>query len=198
MNCVIDSTGTDAPTDARSAGAHAPADRRDPAGTRRPGARRRTVRLALTCAALPLLLPVAAHAEGTSLSVSGGSAALGPFVPGIATTYGTSITASVSADEPGATLTAMDPTATSAAHLTNDTFPLAHPLEARATSDAATGGPFAPVGGTAAPLTLLTYALPVSDDTATISFRQAVDATEPLRTGTYGTTLILTLSTGTP
>jgi len=38
----------------------------------------------------------------------------------------------------------------------------------------------------------------VSNDTATITFSQAVGANEALRTGTYSKTLTFTLSTTTP
>jgi len=54
------------------------------------------------------------------------------------------------------------------------------------------------VGGSSAPTNLLTYGGPVSNDTATITFSQAVGANEALRTGTYSKTLTFTLSTTTP
>ena len=56
-----------------------------------------------------------------------------------------------------------------------------------------------PVGGSAAPLTLLTYRAPTpGSDTATLNFKQSISATEPLRTGAYSKTLTFTLSTTTP
>jgi hypothetical protein len=142
-------------------------------------------------------MPAAAGAEGTSLSVSGGPVALGPFVPGIAQSYETTVAATVSAATPGAVLTIADADDAHPGHLVNGTFVLAHPLEARATSAVGAGGAFAPIGGAAAPLTLLTYADPVSDDSAAITLRQSIDANEPLRTGTYAKTLLLTLAVGT-
>ena len=42
------------------------------------------------------------------------------------------------------------------------------------------------------------YSAPVSNDVATIGFRQHIAATQALRTGTYSKTLTFTLSTATP
>ena len=57
-------------------------------------------------------------------------------------------------------------------------------------------GAFAPVGGS--PLTLHTYSGPVSNDPLTIRFKQAIGASEPLRTGAYSKTFTFTLSTTAP
>jgi hypothetical protein len=59
-------------------------------------------------------------------------------------------------------------------------------------------GVFAPITGTNTPLTLLTYAGPVSASQVTIGLKQTVGANESLRTGTYAKTLTFTLSTTTP
>ena len=75
--------------------------------------------------------------------------------------------------------------------LVNGAFSLATPLQARAKD-----GAFAAVGAGA--LGLLTYDGPVSNDAVPIEFKQSIAANEPLRTGTYGKTLTLTLSTTTP
>ena len=48
------------------------------------------------------------------------------------------------------------------------------------------------------PLTLLTYAGPVSQDVAAVTLTQDVGANDPLRTGTYAKTLTFTLSTTQP
>jgi len=48
------------------------------------------------------------------------------------------------------------------------------------------------------PLTLRTYAGPVSNDRVDVAFRQHIDSTDPLRTGTYDKTLTFTLSTTNP
>ena len=55
-----------------------------------------------------------------------------------------------------------------------------------------------PVGGSSNPTTLLTYAAPKSNDTVTVSFEQAIGASDALRTGSYSKTLTFTLSTTTP
>jgi len=56
-----------------------------------------------------------------------------------------------------------------------------------------------PVGGAASPLTLLTYNAPTpGSDVATLTFKQSITATEPLRTGVYAKTLTFTLSTTNP
>jgi hypothetical protein len=92
-----------------------------------------------------------------------------------------------------ASLTVADPSATAVGRLANGTFTLTQPLQARAMSN-----PFAPVTGTNAPLTLLTYSGPVSASPVTIGLRQEILAGESLRTGTYSKTLTFTLSTTTP
>ena len=43
-----------------------------------------------------------------------------------------------------------------------------------------------------------TWTAPVSNDPVTITFKQLVKATDPLRTGSYTRTLTFTLSTTTP
>ena len=48
------------------------------------------------------------------------------------------------------------------------------------------------------PATLLTYGGPISNDTVTVAFQQAIGATDALRTGSYSKTLTFTLSTTTP
>ena len=90
-----------------------------------------------------------------------------------------------------ATLSVADPNPTAAGKLTNGTFTLAQPVMARANQ-----GAFAPITG--APLTLLTYAAPVSANAVTIGLKQTIGANESLRTGTYSKTLTFTLSTTTP
>ena len=48
------------------------------------------------------------------------------------------------------------------------------------------------------PATVRTWAGPVSLDPVTIAFRQSIDATDALRTGTYAKTLTFTLTTTQP
>ena len=59
--------------------------------------------------------------------------------------------------------------------LTNGTFSLAQPLQVT--------------------LSKSTWNAPVSNDTVTVSFKQAIGANEALRTGAYSKTLTFTLST---
>ena len=85
-----------------------------------------------------------------------------------------------------------------AGHLVNGAFSLPQALQAKGSSVSATGGAYAPVGGSASPTTLLTYVGPVSNDGVTLNFKQPIASTDPLRTGTYGKALTFTLSTTTP
>ena len=71
-------------------------------------------------------------------------------------------------------------------------------MQAQASSAGGTGGPFAPVGGSANPTTLLTYTGPTTSDAVTIGFKQSIGRTEALRTGAYSKTLTFTLSTTNP
>lgn len=59
-------------------------------------------------------------------------------------------------------------------------------------------GAFAPITGTNTPLTLLTYAGPVTGSQVTIGLKQTIGANESLRTGPYTKPLTFTLSTTTP
>ena len=102
----------------------------------------------------------------------------GAFTPGVARTYSSSTTATVISSAGDATLSVVDPSTNNPGKLVNGAFALALPVEAR--SGAA---PFAAVSGS--PLTLKTYAGPISNDQATLDFQQRIGATDPLRTGTY-------------
>ena len=82
-----------------------------------------------------------------------------------------------------AALSVADPSTINTGKLMNGTFTLAQPLQVMATSAGGTGSPFAPVGGSAAPTTLLTYAAPKSNDVVAIDFKQTIGRTEALRTG---------------
>jgi hypothetical protein len=115
----------------------------------------------------------------------------GAFIPGEDKTYTTTTNATVISSAGDAALTVSDPSGTSPGHLVNGTFALDEPLEIAAGS-----GDFAPV--TAAPLGLLAYTGPVSNDAVAVDFRQHIGASDALRTGTYAKTLTFTLSTTTP
>jgi uncharacterized repeat protein (TIGR01451 family) len=103
----------------------------------------------------------------------GPAASFGAFTPGAAKEYTASTTATVTSTAGEAALSVSGPD-----HLANGAFSLASPLSF-------TGVP-------------RTWSAPVSNDTFTLAFGQHIDANEPLRTGTYSTTLTFTLSTTSP
>jgi Bacterial Ig domain len=127
-----------------------------------------------------------------ALSLTSPSASFGSFTAGVAADYFTSLAATVTSSAGDAQLSIADPSATAPGHLVNGAFSLPQPLQAKAT------GAYAPVGTSASPLTLLSYAAPVSNSPVTIGFKQSIGATDALRTGSYGKTLVITLSTTTP
>ena len=128
-----------------------------------------------------------------SLSV-GAPGSFGTFTPGVDRSYDTSMTATVTSTAGDATLSVTDPSANATGRLVNGPFALAEPLQVRANA-----GAFAPLSSAAgSPLSLLTYAGPVSNDAVTLGFRQHIGASQGLRTGTYSKTLTFTLSTTSP
>ncbi|WP_169542310.1 ThuA domain-containing protein [Solirubrobacter soli] len=134
-----------------------------------------------------------------TLALSLGTAAsFGAFTPGVAKTYTASTTANVISTAGDALLSVSDPSSVATGRLVNGTFSLPSALTAKAASAGGTGGAFAAVGGSSNPTTLLTYAAPKSNDTVTVSFEQAIGASDALRTGSYSKTLTFTLSTTTP
>jgi hypothetical protein len=108
------------------------------------------------------------------------------------------MTANVISTAGDALLSVSDPSSNATGRLVNGTFSLPTALTAKAASAGGTGGAFAPVGGSASPTQLLSYAGPKSNDAVTVSFQQAIGANDALRTGTYSKTLTFTLSTTTP
>jgi type 1 glutamine amidotransferase len=134
-----------------------------------------------------------------TLSLSlGAPVSFGAFTPGVARTYAASTTANVVSTAGDASLSVADPSANATGRLVNGSFALAAPLQARATSALGSGGPFAAVGGSSSPTSLLSYGGPASNDAVTLAFEQAIGANEPLRTGSYSKALTFTLSTTTP
>jgi hypothetical protein len=121
----------------------------------------------------------------------GTPSAFGAFTPGVAKDYTASTNANVISTAGDAALSVADPSTTAPGKLVNGAFSLASPLQANAN-----GGAYAGINGT--PLTILTYSGPVSNDVATIGFKQSIAGNEPLRTGSYTKTLTFTLSTTTP
>jgi hypothetical protein len=121
----------------------------------------------------------------------GGSTSLGAFTPGVERTYDASLSATVTSTAGDAALSVSDPSSNATGRLTNATYALTEPLQLKAGS-----GAFAPL--TNAPLTLLTYNAPVSNDAISIGVRQHIVPAQALRTGAYSKTLTFTLSTTTP
>jgi hypothetical protein len=87
--------------------------------------------------------------------------------------YTASTTADVISTAGDAALTVSDP-----GHLRNGAFTLPSPLVVE--------------------LSKATWTAPVTNDPVTIAFKQHIDATDALRTGSYAKTLTFTLSTTTP
>lgn len=161
-----------------------------------------TVRRPAAILAIAAAMTGAAAPAQAAFGVSVGPApVLGPFVPGATAAYAATFAATVESDEPGAVLTVDDASGgTAPGHLQHAGTgqPLEAPLLAAATPSApgATGSPPTPLG--AAPTVLVAYPAPLAaPDPVVISLTQRIDAAEPLRTGRYGTTLVLTL-TSTP
>jgi hypothetical protein len=130
----------------------------------------------------------------------GAPASFPAFIPSLGRDYNATLGATILSTAENAALSVADQSSTATGHLVNGTFALAQPVRGAGTSahPDATGTTPSPVGGTSAPTTLLTYDAPVSNDQATITFTQAIGATEPLRTGSYSKTLTFTLSTTNP
>jgi hypothetical protein len=127
----------------------------------------------------------------------GPAGALGPFVPGIAKDYSTTMAAKVISTAANATLSVADPSATAPGHLVNGTYVLAQALRATAASAHGTSAPLADVGPSSAPTTLETWA-DVANDDVTVTLVQPLAAGDLLRTGSYAKTLTFTLSTTQP
>jgi sugar phosphate isomerase/epimerase len=130
----------------------------------------------------------------------GGAGSFGSFTPALAKNYDTATSASVVSTAGDATLSVADTNATAPGHLVNGTFALPSALQIAATNAANPTVAYKPLPETtAAPLSLLTYTGPTAGaDTVTLSFRQAIGATDVLRAGSYSKTLTFTLSTTQP
>jgi len=140
--------------------------------------------------------PIEGNVPATLSLVIGAAPSFGTFTPGITRDYTSSTTASVTSSAGDALLSVSDASSTRTGHLVNGSFWLAQPLQARARNAQVTD----PAYGTlvAGPLSLLAYDGPVTADAVTLDFKQSIDGSEGLRTGTYGKELTFTLSTTTP
>ncbi|MBE2315642.1 choice-of-anchor M domain-containing protein [Solirubrobacter sp. CPCC 204708] len=117
--------------------------------------------------------PIGGTVPPTLSLTLGAPARFEPFVPGVAQEYTASTRATVTSSAGDATLAVSEP-----GHLANGAFTLAQPLRVAFSKSAWTG--------------------PVANDAVDITFKQAVAADEPLRTGSYAKTLTFTLSTTQP
>ncbi|RKQ91392.1 3',5'-cyclic AMP phosphodiesterase CpdA [Solirubrobacter pauli] len=117
--------------------------------------------------------PIGGSVPATLALNLGPAVNFGTFTPGVEKTYEQTSTATVVSTAGDATLTVGEP-----GFLANGAFKLAKPLQV-------SGLP-------------KTYAGPVTNDVATIGFKQEIAANDPLRTGAYSTTLTFTLSTTQP
>ncbi|HET6548030.1 MAG TPA: thrombospondin type 3 repeat-containing protein, partial [Solirubrobacter sp.] len=122
----------------------------------------------------------------------GTAATFGAFTPGVDRDYDATTTANVISTGGDAALSVSDAGTNATGRLVNGAFSLSEPLQAKVS------GAFAPLSTAGTPLPLLSYAAPVSNDAVPIAFRQHIGPTEALRTGTYGKTLTVTLSSTTP
>jgi hypothetical protein len=121
----------------------------------------------------------------------GAPASFGPFTPGVTQDYNATNTATVTSSAGDATLSVADPDTAHPGHLVNGAFVMPSALQA-----GANGGPLGAVSNS--PLSVLTYNGPVSNNSVALNFRQHVDRTDALRTGSYSKTLTFTLSTTNP
>lgn len=119
----------------------------------------------------------------------GESANLGRFLLGVAADYTATLPAVVTSTMANATLTVNDPSTTAPGHLLNGSFVMAQPLQISA------GAPFAPL---TSPVAIKTWSGPVSSDNVTVTFKQPIAATDPLRSGAYAKTFVFTLSSTGP
>jgi hypothetical protein len=142
--------------------------------------------------------PVDGGGAPTLTLTLGSAPAFAPFTPGQPQTYSASMTATVLSTAGDALRTAADPSAIAPGHLLNGTTAMPQPLSASASSAIGTSAPEAPIGDTANPTSLLTYGGPVTNDQVTLTFKQAIGATDALRTGSYAKTFVFTLSTTRP
>jgi len=126
----------------------------------------------------------------------GAPATFAAFTPGVAKDYTAQMAANVISTAGDAALSVADPSSNAPGHLVNGTFSLPSALVATASSPGGAGGPGGSLGSS--PLTLESWAAPISNDPVTVGFKQSIAANDALRTGTYSKTLTFTLSTTSP
>jgi hypothetical protein len=135
----------------------------------------------------PHPLEVGGTVPATLSLTLGAPASFGAFTPGVEHDYTAQTTANVISTAGNATLSVSDP-----GHLANGGFTLPQPLRveiARADGES--------LGAMESPVPA-SWTGPVSNAAVAITFRQAIGATDALRTGSYAKTLTFTLSTTAP
>jgi hypothetical protein len=108
-----------------------------------------------------------------TLALTVAQASFGAFIPGVAKEYTATSAATIVSSAGDASLTVSSP-----GKLANGTRELRKALEVAITPN--------------------TWNAPVSNAPSTITFKQAIEGDEPLRTGSYSKTLTFTLSTTNP
>ncbi|HEX6022724.1 MAG TPA: family 16 glycoside hydrolase [Solirubrobacter sp.] len=119
-------------------------------------------------------LPIGGNVPLTLSLTMGGGASFGTFMPNVDRTYETSTTATVTSTAAEAALSVSP----EPAFLANGSFTLAEPLQVLFSKS--------------------TWNEPVSGAPVTVTFRQHIGETDPLRMGLYSKTLTFTLSTTSP
>jgi len=143
-------------------------------------------------------LPASATADPTLTLTLGAPPAFAPFIPGVGTDYIATSTGLVNSSAAEAILTVADPSTVASGHLLNGDAAMPSAMQVSgASADGASSG-YQPVPDTADPATLITYRGPVSDEQVTLTFKQTIAQTDPLRTGDYTKALVFTLSTDEP
>ena len=142
--------------------------------------------------------PVGGDTPATLQLTLGAAPTFAPFLPGITQSYTASTTAQVLSTAANAALSVADPSSVNTGHLVNGTYFLPAALEVGASKTAPVTST-APVGGSAAPTTILTWNdVTAGVETIQLMFKQNVAVTDALRTGAYAKTLTFTLSTTAP
>jgi hypothetical protein len=121
-----------------------------------------------------------------------------PFMPGVAKTYETITNAVVNSTAADMSVSVYDPSSSFTGRLVNGSSALSSRLEVHGGGSGATVLAGGPVGSASAPTPVVSYSAPQSNRALPLLFRQSIGATQALRAGTYGKTLVFTLSTTTP
>ena len=105
--------------------------------------------------------------------------------------YTASLNATVTSTASAAALTVRDANTNAPGRLVNGSLALASPVQMKSGSSA-----FAALSGS--PLALAAFSSPVSSRVVPVDIKQSIAADEPLLRGTYGKTVVFTLSSTTP